>query len=114
MRKIEEKIQNALRLRKNFKGDNTEVIVSDAGNIQILLHGSPIVRIENDENDIFISLAGWNTNTTRNRINTALNFYHVSRIYNLNRLPHISGKEISSRGWFKVMHAGSEIPAKAV
>lgn len=111
MRKIEEKIQNALRLRKNFKGDNTEVVISDAGNIQILLHGSPIVRIKNDENDILVSLAGYVTDTTVNRINTVLRFYNLSTVYRLKNQPHIAGHQINSNGWFLVMREGKEIAA---
>jgi hypothetical protein len=114
MRKIEEQILNAIRQGQNFEGGNTEVVVSDKGNMQVLLHGSVIVRIENNQNDIFVSLANWNTNITRSRINIALDFYGVSRVGNVKGAPEIAGRVIPNQGWVQVMQAGREIPATKV
>jgi hypothetical protein len=109
MRKIELEVLEALRNKTNMKSDNTEVIVSDAGNIKVLLHGSPIVRIEDNEKTIFVSLAGWNTTVTRGRINLVMNKYGVSRVVNKGNTPEIGGHPIKTKGWYQVARDGFEI-----
>jgi hypothetical protein len=109
MRKIESDIVDALRAKRSKKFDNTEVLVSDAGNIQIILHGSPVVRIENNAKDIFISLAGFNTQTTRSRINAAMDFYGISRVGNVKRVPMLDGYEVPARGWLQVRRNGVSV-----
>lgn len=109
MRKIQIEILEAIRNKTNMKNDNTEVIVSDAGNIQVLLHGSPIVRIEDKEKKIFVSLAGWNTTVTRGRINLVMDKYGVSRIFNKGNTPEFGGHPIKTRGWYQVTRNGIEI-----
>lgn len=112
MRKIQSDILDAILNKENFKSGHDEVVVSDAGNIQVLLHGSPIVRIENNEKNIFISLAKWNTSLTRGRINTVLNKYGVSTVSNKNRAPYLGKFEIPASGWVQVMANGYPIQAK--
>lgn len=112
MRKIQLAILEALRTKTNFSEGSTLVVVSDAGNIQMLLHDSPIVRIENNEKDMYISLAGWNTPTTRGRINIALDKYGISRVVNCVNTPEIAGRQIPTSGWIQVMRKGREIPAE--
>lgn len=111
-RKIEDQILDALRAKRNFWGGNTEITVSDKGNMQVSLHGSPIVRIEKDAKDIFISLAKWNTNTTRARINLVLSHYGISRVANVKNAPFIAGVAIPTSGWVRVARDGFEIPAE--
>jgi hypothetical protein len=113
-RKIEEQILDAIRSKVNFNGGNTEVIVSDAGNIQVLLHGSPIVRIENNEKTIYISLAGYNTNVTRSRINIALDKYGVPRVGNKKGAPYVADRQIPESGWVQVTRNGYPVPATPV
>jgi hypothetical protein len=109
MRKIELEILEAIRHKFNRQVGNTAVMVSDAGNIQVLLHGSPIVRIEDNEKKIFVSLAGFNTTVTRGRINLVMNKYGISRIVNKGNTPEIGGHPIETRGWYQVTRNGVEI-----
>lgn len=113
MRKIELEVLEAIRNKTNMSNGNAQVVVSDAGNIHVLLHGAPIVRIENKEKDIFVSLAGWNTTVTRSRIHIAMDKYGISRVANRGNIPEIAGRVIESRGWYQVARKGREIPAEA-
>lgn len=115
MNVIETKMLAAINAGKNWQQRATEVIVSDAGNIQVMLYGSPIVRLENGKKDIFVSLAGYNTLTTRSRINAVLDTFGVSRVANDKHVPYIAGREIpTGRVWVQVMRAGVEIQAEVV
>jgi hypothetical protein len=109
MRKIELEVLEAIRNKTNLSSGNTVVVVSDSGNIQVLLHGSPIVRIEDNEKTIFVSLAGFNTTVTRGRINLVMNKYGVSRVVNKGNTPEIGGHPIKTKGWYQVKRNGIEI-----
>lgn len=115
MNVIETKMLAAINAGQNWQQGATEVAVSDAGNVQVMLYGSPIVRLENGKKDIFVSLAGYNTLTTRSRINVVLDTFGVSRVGNTGGMPYIGGVKIQTgRDWYQVMRAGVEIPAEPV
>lgn len=105
MKVIESNMIDAIRNEKNWQSGGTEVTVSDAGHIQVLLHGSPIVKIEKTGNktSVFASLAGWNTQTTRSRINAVCEYYGVPRIHNVKREPVRDGEVMDVRAWFRVL-----------
>jgi len=111
MRKIELEVMEAIRNKMNFSDGNTQVIVSDAGNIKVTLHGSHIVRIENSGKTVYISLAGYNTSVTRSRVNIALDNYGVPRVGNKKGAPYIADRQIPESGWVQVMRDGYPIPA---
>jgi hypothetical protein len=112
MRKIEQDVLEAIANKTGMASGNTAVTVHDTGNIWIHLHGAAIVRIEDNEKNIFVSLAGWNTTVTRGRVNLIMNKYGVSRVYNKGNTPEIDGNPIKARGWYQVMRDGIEIPAE--
>ena len=63
MRKVTEKIKEAFKLRKSLKIGNTET-----DGETVWLFGNPIVK--RDQSGLVLwSLAGWNTVTTRERVN---------------------------------------------
>lgn len=66
MRKITTQAVNAFMQGKEFNGGNTKV---ERG--ALLLHGNKIAEFESllNNDNINITLAGWNTNTTRERLN---------------------------------------------
>jgi len=72
MRKIESAMLAAIKAKKDFKQANTEVIactnVSD-----VYLHGNLIARI--GETWIQIFDGGWQTNTTKSRLNAILSTF---------------------------------------
>ena len=76
MRKIEEQMNYALRHRKNWAGSNTTVRCFKENGVttemQVLLHGNLIAWLDTATNDLNISSAGWETNTTKSRLNAIL------------------------------------------
>lgn len=66
MRKITKLAAAAFHARKPFHLDNTEVRTYDTS-AEMLLHGNHIAVIT--EKGIQVNLAGWNTPTTRERLN---------------------------------------------
>ena len=76
MRKVEEQMNYAIRHRKNWAGSNTTVRCFKENGIttemQVLLHGNLIAWLDTATNDLNISSAGWETVTTKSRLNAIL------------------------------------------
>jgi len=73
MRRITEQAVEAFWNRTPFRKDNTEVRVD--GDVYMLLHGNVIAKWAPDEiggDDLSVTLAGWPTPTTRERLNGIL------------------------------------------
>ena len=84
MRKIEREMQKALCDRRNWRKDNTEVFNNDHGDQFVYLHGHNIATIANN-GDIRLSSCGWQTNTTKSRLNAILDTYlHGASIFQKN------------------------------
>ena len=80
MRKIETQMQNALRNRVNWSSGNTSVFNDNEGNQFVTLHGNLIASISNF-GDIKLSSCGWETVTTKSRLNAILDtFLHNVRV----------------------------------
>ena len=91
MRQIEEQMVAAIKARKNFKSGNTEVTMTrneylGTCTAMVYLHDNLIAKI---------TLAGWNTNTTRSRLNA----FGVG-VSQCNWAPYHNGKDISSTDWY--------------
>ena len=75
MRKVEQQMNSALRNRKNFSSGNTTVIQNDDNTADIFLHGNCIGyvdysgKIAPTSGTLKISDAGWQTVTTKSRLN---------------------------------------------
>ena len=74
MRKIEKEMQNALRNKVNWSKSNTSVSVDNEGNQFVTLHGNLIAQISNF-GDIKLSSCGWQTVTTKSRLNAILDTF---------------------------------------
>ena len=74
MRKIETEMQNALCNRVNWSKANTSVSVDNEGNQFVTLHGNLIAQISNF-GDIKLSSCGWQTVTTKSRLNAILDTF---------------------------------------
>ena len=76
MRKIEEQMNMAIRSRKNWSGSNTTVTCFKENGIttevNVMLHGNCIAWFDTASNDFNISSAGWETVTTKSRLNAIL------------------------------------------
>lgn len=81
MRKITEAAVRAFLADQSFKRDNTRVARTIAGT-RMYLHGNLIA--ENRNGVIWISNCGWETTTTKERLNGLLDYLGKSRIYQRN------------------------------
>lgn len=68
MRKIEEQMIQAIKERKDFSKSNTKVIVYK-NTAKVFLHGNLIAVYSYRSNKTMYSSAGWQTNTTKSRLN---------------------------------------------
>ena len=96
MRKITEKACRAFENGKNFKLQNTEIKVSSDGNVSMYLWGHEIARKINGK--VEINMQGYNTVTTRERLNGLSNVY----LYQRNFAPVLNGQEISPCEWYEI------------
>tara|TARA_B000000557_G_scaffold77247_1_gene61842 strand:- start:1166 stop:1447 length:282 start_codon:yes stop_codon:yes gene_type:complete len=92
MRKITKEIRDAFMSQQKKSIGNT---FTDGQNVW--LHGNKIVR-RDDNGKIFATLAGWNTPTTRERVNgiTGLNFHQK------NFVAMLGDSAIDPSEWFEV------------
>ena len=95
MRQVEKNMLQAVRAGKNFKCGNTEVKNGVFGEVFVYLHGNCIYRIIDGVREF--TLSGWNTVTTRSRLN-ALGV-NVSQ---KNWEPIYNGTVINSYNWYTV------------
>lgn len=63
----------------------------------VWLHGNKIVEMRED--GVYATLAGWNTPTTRERVNGITG----ARFSQKNFTPHLDGKPIDANEWHKVL-----------
>lgn len=92
----------AIKARKNFKSGNTEVTMTRNEHFctctaMVYLHANLIAKILFGPDNVVaqFTMAGWNTNTTRSRLN-ALGV----GVSQCNLAPYHNGEAISSKGWY--------------
>ena len=90
MRKVTEQIKQAFEQGKSKKVGNTET----DGNT-VWLHGNAIVKRDPD-GLVRWSLAGWNTPTTRERVNGIAN----ANVFQFKFEPVLNGEVIDENDWF--------------
>jgi len=93
MRKFTSNAIQAFNSARNFKDGATEVQVDDNLAATLLLHGNAIAR--KDITGLSINLCGWNTPTTRERLNGLPN---VS-VNTKQGQAYLNGVAIPSNGW---------------
>ena len=71
MRKIEKQMNQALRTFSNWSSGNTTV-TSTPNEMQVHLHGNHIATLDKITMDLFIFDGGWQSNTTKSRLNAIL------------------------------------------
>ena len=71
MRKIERLMNAAIADGRDWKSANTEVIMKDNGAAVVYLHGNKIAEV--GEGYIQIWDGGWQSNTTKSRLNAIIN-----------------------------------------
>tara|TARA_R110001592_G_scaffold32260_8_gene113164 strand:+ start:1969 stop:2304 length:336 start_codon:yes stop_codon:yes gene_type:complete len=97
MRKVTEQIKQAF-----FEGKTKTIGNTRTDGESVWLHGNEIVR-KDASGLVFATLAGWNTPTTRERVNgiTGLGFHQVNFEACLN------GQPIDPSDWFVQCHDGA-------
>tara|TARA_R110000823_G_scaffold207163_1_gene337830 strand:- start:59 stop:475 length:417 start_codon:yes stop_codon:yes gene_type:complete len=115
MRKIAQDAARAFCSNRKFSRNNTQVrtstTIGDKPMTELILHGHIIARQHNSQ--LFITLAGWPTTTTKSRLNALMAECHQSpRIIRFFQqddeqyLGNVIGdrwtKQIDSRSWYKV------------
>jgi hypothetical protein len=90
MRKVTQRIKQAFEQGKSLKVDNTET-----DGQTVWLHGNAIVKRDPD-GLVRWSLAGWNTTTTRERVNGIAN----AGVHQVAFEPILNGQVIDSSDWF--------------
>ena len=89
MRKIEREMVNALRERKDWAKDNTSVRwgtdYRGEAEAHVYLHGNLIARYWPDVSELVVDHCGWETVTTKSRLNAILSaFSNGASIYQKN------------------------------
>ena len=94
MRKIEKQMQDAIRNRVEYwDGGNTTVETDKEGNQFVTLHGNLIAQISNF-GDIKLSSCGWQTVTTKSRLNAILDtFLNGIGVYQKDFIWYIDDRE---------------------
>tara|TARA_R100000655_G_C2864274_1_gene172095 strand:+ start:9 stop:452 length:444 start_codon:yes stop_codon:yes gene_type:complete len=73
MRKLERQMNFALSNKGNWAGSNTTVTYNESTNCsQVLLHGHQIASLDHSTNALKLSSCGYQTNTTKSRLNAIL------------------------------------------
>jgi len=76
MRKIETNMIAAINNRKDWKSANTEVFINDNNCANVYLHGNLIAWV-NQDNNLTIFDGGWQSVTTKSRLNALCGEYCV-------------------------------------
>ena len=95
MRRVTEQIKRAFEEGTSKKVGNTET-----DGKTVWLHGNAIVKRDPD-GLVRWSLAGWNTPTTRERVNGIVN----AGVHQVNFEPVLNGQVINSSDWFAAPHS---------
>ena len=99
MRNITEQTVSAFYDGVNFKKDNTRV-ENRNGEIFLYLHNNMIAHLQGVE--LFISTCGWETNTTKERLNGLLYKYCLGRIQQKSGVWLLNGEEFNGTKIFKL------------
>lgn len=75
MRKIERQMCDAIRDNKAWRSGNTEVTLGSDGVSYVFLHGNLIAAV--DDTSITVYDGGWQSNTTKSRLNAICNTFCV-------------------------------------
>ena len=84
MRKIEQQMNSAIRYRRNWAGSNTMVRVYKEV-VEVFLHGNHIASLDTATHKLTIKDGGWQSNTTKSRLNAICNEFLVgARVFQKN------------------------------
>ncbi len=86
MRKIEQQMNSALLRKANWASSNTTVQYNELTNCsQVFLHGHQIATLDHHSNALKLSSCGWQTVTTKSRLNALLSeFKYGCKVFQKN------------------------------
>ena len=86
MRKLEKQMNYALSNKNNWAGSNTTVCYNDSTNCSsVYLHGHQIATLDHHTNALKLSSCGWQTVTTKSRLNALLSeFKYGCKVFQKN------------------------------
>ena len=96
-RQITEIITRKFMNDESYRLSNSEVR-TDFETTRLYLHNNLIAKKEKATGKIYITLAGWNTVTTRERLNGLPNV----RVTQKDFIPYLNGQEINSYDMYEV------------
>jgi len=110
MRKIEQEMVTAIRAGRNWKSGNTEVLhdpVIGGCEVEVWLHGNLIAKryYRGDAPGQWqITLAGWNTNTTRSRLNALMYVIapHMGQVHTRKGRAYLAQRPMGGNEWMAV------------
>jgi len=86
MRKIERQMCDAIKDNKAWRSGNTEVTLGSDGVSYVFLHGNLIAEV--DDTSITIYDGGWQSNTTKSRLNSLINDLCDGRMFGVFQRQH--------------------------
>ena len=90
----------------DWRQSNTRVYAT-GGIVEVYLHGHKIAhRGHVNDTGWHYNLCGWNTPTTRSRLNAL-----GANVSSKAGIPHVLGRPVPVNGWFVSPHASTAIPA---
>lgn len=95
MRKIEQQLKAAWQAGQPLYISNSSVVPDDDGGVSLSLHGNRIAHKDSD-GVVRFTLAGWNTLTTRSRLNNVIGV----NVHNLYGSPYLNSEPINSHTWY--------------
>ena len=83
LRQIDKLMLDAVRNKRDWKNSNTAVVHQEH-QTRVVLHSTPIAEIDWNSKQIVVRTGGWNTPTTKSRLNAIIRTFTASSgIYQL-------------------------------
>jgi hypothetical protein len=106
MRKIEREMIEAIKTKKPYNNDNTEVSIRE-GILRVYLHGHLIAQIE--ESELFLTDCGYKTKTTKSRLNCLLSHFGFPVLYSKNYQWYIGDDMWQGNKIFQIVDREAEL-----
>ncbi len=105
MRKIEREMIEAIKAKKDYTNDKTQVRV-EGNAVKVYLHDNLIATIL--ENALWLYDGGWESKTTKSRLNCLLSHFKLPQIYQKNYLWYIGDDEWTGSKTFEIVKTEEE------
>lgn len=111
MRKIETAIIKAVNEKKTIKLSNRDYVEHNNGLSKVYLHGNTIAVYNHEQKTLAFTFAGWDTVTTKSRINAILSVFAPATYYcyHKNYQLYCGGSKLLSSSWYTFCDELAEI-----